>query len=127
MEIGLRNKQDLVVDKSHSAAHMGSGTLEVFATPSMIALMENTCMHCVAPYLEAGASTVGTLINVKHLSATPVGDTVTCSCELLEIDRKRLVFSVQASDSVGLIGEGIHERFVVNIDRFMQKTLEKLK
>lgn len=127
MEIGLRNKQDLVVDKSYSAAHMGSGTLEVFATPSMIALMENTCMHCVAPYLEAGASTVGTLINVKHLSATPVGDTVTCSCELLEIDRKRLVFSVQASDSVGLIGEGIHERFVVNIDRFMQKTLEKLK
>lgn len=127
MEIGLRNKQDLVVDKSHSAAHMGSGTLEVFATPSMIALMENTCMHCVAPYLEADASTVGTLINVKHLSATPVGDTVTCSCELLEIDRKRLVFSVQASDSVGLIGEGIHERFVVNIDRFMQKTLEKLK
>lgn len=127
MEIGLRNKQDLVVDKSHSAAHMGSGTLEVFATPSMIALMENTCMHCVAPYLEAGASTVGTLINVKHLSATPVGDTVTCSCELLEIDRKRLVFSVQASDSVGLIGEGIHERFVVNIDRFMQKMLEKLK
>ncbi len=121
MEIGLLGKQTLCVEGDHTAANVGSGSLEVFATPAMIALMEKTCMFSVAPFLEQGTSTVGTLVNVKHISATALGDTVRCESELIEIDRKRLVFSVRAYDSKGLIGEGTHERFIINIEKFMQK------
>ncbi len=126
MEIGLKHVQEVEVTQYKTAKHMGSGSLDVFATPAMIALMENTCMHCVATHLQEGTATVGTFLNVKHLSATPLGATVKCECELIEIDRKRLVFSVQAYDNAGLIGEGQHERFIVNIDSFLQKTKEKL-
>jgi predicted thioesterase len=105
---------------------MGSGTLPVFATPSMIALMENTAYRSVAPYLEPGQSTVGTSIQVRHTSATPVGMEVRCEAELVEVDRKRLVFSVKAYDAAGLIGEGTHERFIVEDQRFLSKAQGKL-
>lgn len=126
MEIGSQFLQDLIVEEQHTAKAMGSGTLAVFASPAMIALMENTCMQCVAPYLEEGQATVGTLLNVKHVAASPLGASIRCSCELIEVDRKRLVFSVQAFDNAGLIGEGVHERYIIQADRFMQKALEKL-
>ena len=105
---------------------LGSGSLAVFATPAMIALMEKTARLSVAPFLEDGQSTVGTLVNVKHLSASPVGMKITCRTELKEIDRRRLVFHVECSDEAGIIGEGEHERFIIDEAKFMAKTEAKL-
>ena len=100
--------------------------LEVFATPMMIALMEKTACESVAPYLEKGSGTVGTELNVKHVAATPIGMQVTCETELVEVDGRRLVFHVKASDEAGLIGEGTHERFIINNEKFQSKANGKL-
>jgi len=104
---------------------MGSGTLPVFATPAMIALMENTAYKSVEDEMEEGAGTVGTLMNVKHVAATPVGMEVTCETKLIEVDRKRLVFEVKAYDAAGVIGEGTHERFIIDNERFLAKAEAK--
>lgn len=121
MEVGITGKQTVTVTEDKTAKVMGSGMLPVYATPSMIALMENTAAVSVADELEDGQGTVGTLINVKHLSATPVGMEVTCETKLVEIDRKRLVFEVKAYDAAGVIGEGTHERFIIDNEKFMAK------
>ena len=126
MEIGIQGRMSIEVTEELTAAHVGSGLLPVYATPSMIALMENTACQSVAPYLEEGQGTVGTLLNVKHLAATPVGMEVRCETRLIEIDRKRLVFEVEAFDACGLIGEGTHERFIIDNQKFMQKANGKL-
>jgi predicted thioesterase len=76
----------------------------------------------VSPLLEEGQSTVGTIVNVKHVAATPVGMEVSCESELIEIDRRRLVFNVKAYDECGLIGEGVHERFIIDVEKFMSRT-----
>lgn len=122
---GITHTAEAVVLPSCTAKYMGSGSLEVFATPAMIAGMENTCMNCVQPYLEPSQTTVGTRVDISHLSATPVNCKITYSCTLVEIDRRRLVFSVQAFDTVGKIGEGTHERFIVDSARFMEKIADK--
>ena len=126
METGICGEQTITVTEQQTAKHLGSGELAVFATPCMIALMENTAYRSVQPYLEPGQGTVGTLLNVKHLAATPVGMEVRCETKLIEVDRKRLVFEVKAFDACGLIGEGVHERFIVDNQRFMQKAESKL-
>lgn len=126
MEIGIIGTQTIKVAEEQTAKHLGSGELAVFATPCMIALMENTAYKSVQPFLETAQGTVGTLLNVKHVAATPVGMEVRCETKLIEIDRKRLVFEVKAFDACGLIGEGLHERFIVDNQRFMQKTTAKL-
>ncbi len=126
LEKGIKGFGELVVNESNTAEALGSGSLAVLATPSMIALMEKTARLSVDPFLEEGQSTVGTLVNVKHLSATPVGMKVTCNTELVEIDRRRLVFHVECSDEKGLIGEGDHERFIINAEKFMSKASAKL-
>ena len=100
---------------------VGSGDLPVFATPAMIALVEKTASQSVVPYLEPGSSTVGTHLDIAHSSATPVGMTVVCETELVEIDRRRLVFSVRVYDQKGEVGSGTHERFVVDSQKFMDK------
>lgn len=104
-----------------TAARIGSGLVEVFATPMMIALIEQTCLESVLPYLEEGQGTVGTLVNVTHSAATPVGMRVWCDSELVEVDRRRLCFSVKAYDECGPIGEGTHERFVIDTAKFQAK------
>lgn len=111
----------LKVTKELTAATYGSGLVEVFATPAMIALMERASQLSVNEYLPDGYITVGTLVNVKHLKATPVGMSVTCKSELVEQDGRRLIFKVTASDEKALIGEGVHERFIVNQADFMNK------
>ncbi len=126
LEKGIKGFGELVVNESNTAEALGSGSLAVLATPSMIALMEKTARLSVDPFLEEGQSTVGTLVNVKHLSATPVGMKVTCNTELVEIDRRRLVFHVECSDEKGLIGEGEHERFIIDAEKFMSKASAKL-
>ena len=108
-----------------TAAAVGSGTLPVFATPAMIALIEATASGSVAPFLEEGTSTVGTRLDVAHTAATPVGMEVVCATELVEVDRRRLVFRVSVSDSKGEVGSGTHERFVVDDAKFMAKAEAK--
>lgn len=126
METGIKHRVTVTVTPKDTALTHGSGTLEVFATPAMVALMEKTSMESAAEYLDEGEATVGTLINVKHLSATPVGCTVTCESELTEVDGRRLVFAVKTWDNGGIIGEGVHERFVIKAERFFEKAQTKL-
>ena len=125
LEIGLKNECTTVVNETNTAKTIGSGSLDVFATPMMIALIEKASAQCVASHIDEGMTTVGTLVNVQHLSATPLGMTVTASCELTEIDNRRLVFAVEAKDERGIIGKGTHERFIVNAQKFMDKTNSK--
>ena len=121
IEIGIKGHLEQVVTPEMSAARVGSGLVDVFATPMMIALIEKTCNDSVLPLLAEGEGTVGTHLDVSHLSATPIGMRVWCDSELVEIDRRRLVFSVKASDECGLIGEGTHERFVIDTAKFTAK------
>ena len=120
----IKEITEKVTDKN-TAKTMKSGELNVYATPAMIALMEQAAYTSVADELEEGQGSVGTLINVKHISATPVGMEVTAKSELVEIDGRRLVFRVEAFDERGKIGEGEHERFIVNNVKFQQKADSK--
>ena len=122
---GVKGTQEIMVTEENTAKVMGSGALDVFATPAMIALMEKTAWESVQPYLEEGSGTVGTLMNVKHVAATPVGMEVTCETKLIEVERKRLVFGVKAYDAAGVIGEGTHERFIIDNERFLAKAEAK--
>lgn len=123
---GIKGTRTVGVTDDNTAEAVGSGTLRVFATPAMIALIEATASLSVAPYLEEGTSTVGTHLDVAHSAATPVGMEVTCETELVEVDRRRLVFSVTVRDPVGEVGSGTHERFIVDDARFMSKAESKL-
>jgi Predicted thioesterase len=126
VETGIKGRKETVVTEENTARKVGSGLLPVFATPAMIALMELTASDSVSAYLEEGTGTVGTKLDVKHVSATPIGMKITCESELVEIDRKRLVFQVTAYDDAGLIGEGLHERFIVDNEKFMAKVNAKI-
>ena len=125
LKTGLSQEIPFSVTPELTAKAVGSGTLEVLATPIMIARMEQAAWTAAAPALEAGCSTVGTLMNVKHLSPTPLGMRVTCRAELTEVDGRRLVFRVTAWDAAGPVGEGIHERAVIQNDRFLEKAAKK--
>lgn len=125
LQPGIKGRQSVVVSEANTAKTMGSGTLEVFATPAMIALIEQTAWTSVAPELDEGQGSVGTSLNVQHLAATPVGMTVTAETELIEVDRRRLVFSAQVFDETGLIGQGTHERFLVDNEKFQAKANAK--
>jgi fluoroacetyl-CoA thioesterase len=120
-----RGKKQLVVTLDYTASKWGSGLMDILATPAMIALAEATCMESVQGDLEKGMTTVGTKIDIEHLSPTPLGMTVTCKSELIEIDRRRLVFKVELFDDKGIIGKGLHERFIVNAEAFQQKANAK--
>lgn len=121
LNTGLKNKEEKVVTMNDTAKVFGSGAAEVFATPMMIGLMEGAAMNTVRDYLPEGYSTVGTMVNVKHLSATAVGKKVWAEAELIEVDRKRLLFNVNAFDEDKKIGEGTHERFIIEEAKFMSK------
>lgn len=125
IEIGIKGRQDAVVQENMLSTNVGSGCVKVFATPMMIALIEKTATLSVEPFLEEGQSTVGTLVNVAHLAATPVGMKVYAETELIAIDRRKLTFKVSAYDEKGLIGEGTHERFIIDIAKFQSKADEK--
>lgn len=124
---GIRGEKAQLVEPENTAAVLGSGCLPVFATPAMITLMELCAAESVGELLDEGFSTVGTGIDIKHLSATPVGMRVRCETELVEVDRRRLVFVCRAYDEAGLIGEGKQERFIVENEKFMAKVEQKKK
>lgn len=125
MEKGIKNTIERVVAPEMAARVVGSGTLDVFATPAMIALVEETAWKSVATHLEEGCGTVGTLVNVMHTAPTPLGMKVKCETELVEVDGRRLVFSVKVSDECGEIAKGSHERFIINEAKFQAKANSK--
>ena len=126
LETGIKGTRTVTVNEDNTAKAMRSGTLDVFATPALIALMEETCWRSVANELEEGCGTVGTLLEIKHTAPTPVGMKVTCESTLTEVDGRRLVFEVIARDAKGVVGEGKHERFVVQNEKFQVKANAKL-
>jgi predicted thioesterase len=125
IQIGLRAEARETVTKALTAKVMGSGGLDVYATPAMIALIEKASLSAVAPCLEEGCSTVGTDLSVKHKASSPVGASIRAEAVLTQIDKRRLVFDVRAYDDLELIGEGTHERFIINNEKFMAKTEAK--
>ena len=121
IEIGLKHESQVVVSQSNTAKALGSGDMEVFATPAMVALMENAAMMAIAKNLDEGASSVGVEISTSHIKASALGATITASAELVAIDGRKLSFKVKAWDEAGTIGEGNHTRFVVDRKRFLSK------
>lgn len=113
------------VVESNTAMAVGSGLLPVYSTPSMIALLEMAACNAISDQLEEGSTSVGTLLNIKHLAATPIGMNVTATATLTEVDGRRLVFDIKVHDEVSLIGEGTHERFIVFSEKFLAKTNAK--
>lgn len=127
MQTGIKIKRDRIVTYEQTAEYLSSGLLPVFATPCMIQFMEETARLSVEPYLSEGQSTVGTSVNIKHLASTFVGCKVVCESELIEIDRRRLVFNVKVYDEKELLGEGLHERFIIDNAKFIARLDEKKK
>lgn len=127
MKVGIKNQIKKTVVEELTAKVMGSGRLDVFATPAMVAMMEEAAHTSVEAELEEGQGTVGTSMTVSHIAATPVGMEVTCESELVEVDGRKLVFEIKAMDEVGLIGDARHERFIIENEKFLAKTNAKLK
>lgn len=119
LEKGLTYTSRTIVSAANSARTMGSGDLDVFATPSMVALMENAAMNAVASELPEGSTTVGAQINTSHIKPSPLEEEVSATATLVEVDGRKLTFNVVANDSNGLIGEGTHIRFIVDRKKFL--------
>ncbi len=123
---GISGKAEAEVSSDKLASAMGSGSLDVFATPAMVALMEKSACNCLEKFLENDETTVGTELNIKHTSATPNGMNVTAEAVLTNINGREFTFEVKAFDECGLIGCGLHKRFLVYDEKFTAKTNEKL-
>ena len=121
LEKGIKGQEEITVNENNTAEALGSGSLAVFATPAMIALMEKTAWTSVSDELDEGCGTVGISLNVAHSAPTPLGMKVTCESELTGIDGRKLTFYVKAYDEKGVIGEGTHERFVIQNEKFQKK------
>lgn len=122
---GLRGSADLLVGPEHTAPHVGSGKIAVLATPVMVNLMEAAALAAVEPHLPPGYQTLGTRLDVSHVAATPVGMRVRARAELVKVDGRHLGFRVAAEDEHELIGEGTHERVIVNLERFDRRVQAK--
>lgn len=125
LNTGIKGHEELVVNAELSARVMGSGELDVFATPAMTALIEKTAWRSVAGELEDGQGSVGTKLDIVHIAATPLGMRVWCDTELIELDGRRIVFRAEVFDESGKIGEGTHERFIVQNEKFQAKADSK--
>ena len=119
IRIGMTNESKLIVEERHTASAYGSGSIYVFATPAMIGLMENAALNCVEKALGEKWTTVGTHVDVSHIAATKMGKEARAVAELVEIDGKKLKFKVTAYDDDKKIGEGFHNRYIINEEKFM--------
>ena len=127
LEVGMKQTLTNEVTVANTAKAFCSGALEVFATPAMISLMEETCWKLVQPGLEPGCGTVGTGLNVQHVAPTPVGMKVTCEATLTAVEGRKLTFEVTCSDECQVIGMGTHERFIIDNEKFQAKANNKAK
>ena len=125
-QVGMKKEQTFEVQEHHSAGHVGSGSLRVLATPSMIGFMERVARDLMQEHLAEGSSSVGVHVDVRHLAATPVGSTVRVVCEITAVEGRRVDFAVQAWDEVEKVGEGRHERYVIDVARFLKRLESKL-
>jgi predicted thioesterase len=125
LQPGLTGQASTVVTEDKTARALGSGNVNVYSTPAMIALLEAAAIDALKNYLSEGQSSVGVSLNVNHVAATPLGMTVVAKAVLREVDGRRLVFEVSASDDVELVGEGIHERFLIDQARFEERVGKK--
>ncbi len=123
--LGAEGHASCTVTTENTASFMGSGSLDVFATPAMSALMEKAAVEAVRPFLEDDETTVGTEISISHSSASPLGMNITADAKVTEISGREITFLVSASDECGAIGQGRHKRFVVYGNRFMEKAMNK--
>lgn len=126
LEIGLKGKVTSVVEREDTALEVGSGSLLVFATPCMVALMEGAACEAINEAIPEGKTSVGIELNISHISATPVGLDVYAEAELTAIDKSILTFKITAYDEAGIIGEGTHKRAIITTQKFLEKTYEKL-
>lgn len=124
--VGLKGRAETVVTENNTAAAVGSGLVPVFATPFMIAIMENAAVNALLPHLAEDEGSVGTHLDVSHDAATPIGMKVWAEAEVLAVEGKKISFSVTAFDEAGPIGKGTHERFIIKPERFLAKTQAKL-
>lgn len=124
--IGMKGEARNLVEREDTAAEVGSGSLLVYATPCMVALMEGAACEAIAEAIGEGQTTVGIELNIQHLAATPVGLEVRAEAEVTAVDGKIITFSLQAFDESGEIGNGTHKRCIVNSQRFLDKTYAKL-
>ncbi len=125
MQTGTKHEVKTAVTPELTAANVKSGTLQVFATPCMVALMEQAAAELCQQHLDEGLTTVGTALNIQHLAATYEGAPVRAVATLLSFDGRKAEFEVEAYDNAGLIGKGTHERFTVKTDKFIQKAIER--
>ncbi len=126
MQPGITGTSRTSVHKGNTAIHMGSGELEVFATPAMTALMEEAAVGCVKAYLAPGETSVGVRLDISHIAATPVGMDVRAEATLEAVEGRKLLFRVEAFDETEKIGEGKHERVIVDCDRFLSRLSRKI-
>ena len=124
--VGMKGEVITQVEREDTAAEVGSGSLLVYATPCMVALMEGAACEAISSALPEGQTSVGTELNIKHVSATPVGLEVRAVAEVTAVEGKVITFEVKAYDEAGLIGEGTHKRAVINAQRFLERTYSKL-
>lgn len=124
--IGMKGQAEMLVEKEDTAQSVGSGDLLVYATPCMAALMEGAACEAIAAGLAEGETTVGTELNIKHISATPVGLEVRAEAEVTGVEGKVITFALTAYDEAGKIGEGTHTRVMVKAQKFLERTYEKL-
>jgi predicted thioesterase len=127
LKTGLTGSTEILVDTRDTAPHVGSGKIRVLATPVMVSLMEEAALNAVEGLLPDGHQTVGIRLDISHTAATPVGMRVTARAELVKVEGRRLTFRVSAHDEKELIGEGVHERIVVNVARFDERAQEKAR
>jgi fluoroacetyl-CoA thioesterase len=127
IHLGMQREETFAVEDSHSAMHVGSGASRVLATPWMIAFMERNAHRLLAEKLPDGYSSVGVLVNVRHLAPTPVGSRLRVMARVIGIDGLKVTFNVEAWDQQEQVGEGMHERFVIETQRFLQRVETKMK
>lgn len=124
--VGMKGTAESLVEREDTAKEVGSGELLVYATPCMVALMEGAACNAIAPALKETETTVGTLLNIEHISATPVGLEVRAEAEVTALEGRVITFAVTAFDEAGQIGRGIHKRAIVTSQKFLDKTYSKL-
>ena len=124
--VGMKGETASFVEREDTALEVGSGSLLVYATPCMVALMEGAACEAIAPAIPEDKSTVGTMLNISHLAATPVGMQVRAEAEVIEVEGNTITFQVNAYDEAGKIGEGTHKRVIITTQRFLDKAYAKL-